>query len=141
MSSLPRWTIWVLVGVAAAYIGMDTGPMHVSAVLGRPTLGVYGGGHRAERFLPAGPRAAAIRMPITCYGCDWHCPFDSRLCLSHIPPQALIDAGDAFLATYLAGTKIDDIRSGLKTFDTSFYLAPGRLNLEQIGDFHVLLNC
>jgi ADP-heptose:LPS heptosyltransferase len=87
---------------AAAYIGMDTGPMHVSAVLGRPTLGVYGGGHRAERFLPAGPRAAAIRMPITCYGCDWHCPFDSRLCLSHIPPQALIDAGDAFLATYLA---------------------------------------
>ena len=87
---------------AAAYIGMDTGPMHVSAVLGRPTLAVFGGGHRAERFLPAGLRAAAIRMPISCYGCDWHCPFSSKLCLSHIPLQALTDAGDAFLASYLA---------------------------------------
>lgn len=87
---------------AAAYIGMDTGPMHVSAALGRPTLGVYGGGHRAERFLPAGPRAAAIRMPISCYGCDWHCPFDTRLCLSHIPMGALMEAGDAFLSSYLA---------------------------------------
>lgn len=46
----------------------------------------------------------------------------------------------AILATYLSGVKIDDIRSGLKTFNTSFYLAPGRLNLEQIGDFHVLLD-
>jgi ADP-heptose:LPS heptosyltransferase len=89
---------------AAAYIGSDTGPTHVSAVLGRPTLGVYGGGYRAERMLPAGPRAAAIRMPISCYGCEWNCPFDSRLCLSQIPLQALIDAGDAFLASYLADT-------------------------------------
>lgn len=46
----------------------------------------------------------------------------------------------AILATYLSGIKVDDIRSGLKTFNTTFYLAPGRLNLEQVGDFHVLLD-
>ncbi|MEW6729967.1 MAG: cyanophycin synthetase [Acidobacteriota bacterium] len=46
----------------------------------------------------------------------------------------------AILSSYLSGVKIDDIRSGLKTFTTSFYLAPGRLNLEQVGDFHVLLD-
>lgn len=46
----------------------------------------------------------------------------------------------AILASYLSGVKIDDIRSGLKTFTTNFYLAPGRLNLEQVGDFHVLLD-
>lgn len=46
----------------------------------------------------------------------------------------------AILAAYLSGVKIDDIRAGLKTFNTNFYLAPGRLNLEQVGDFHVLLD-
>jgi ADP-heptose:LPS heptosyltransferase len=82
---------------AGAYVGMDTGPMHVAATLGVPTLGVFGGGHCAERFLPVGPRAAAVRMPLGCYGCDWHCPFDSRLCIKNIPEDKLIEAGDAFL--------------------------------------------
>ena len=92
------------IGLAAAfierggvYIGMDTGPMHIAAALGRPTLGVFGGGHNAERFLPVGRRAAAIRMPLGCYGCDWLCPFDTRLCIKSIPEWPLFEAGDAFL--------------------------------------------
>jgi ADP-heptose:LPS heptosyltransferase len=97
-----------LLGGAAAFIGMDCGPMHVSAALGKPTLGVFGGGHRAERFLPTGLKSAAVRMPISCYGCDWHCPFDSRLCLSHMPLQSLIETGDAFLASYLGGAQNAD---------------------------------
>ncbi|MDB5291572.1 MAG: glycosyl transferase, family 9 [Phycisphaerales bacterium] len=82
---------------AGAYVGMDTGPMHVAAVLGPPTLGIFGGGHCAERFLPVGRRAAAIRMPLGCYGCEWNCPFDSRLCIKNIPLAKLIETGDAFL--------------------------------------------
>jgi ADP-heptose:LPS heptosyltransferase len=82
---------------AGGYVGMDTGPMHVAAALGRPTLGIFGGGHCAERFLPVGPHAAAVRMPLGCYGCDWHCPFDRRLCIKSIPEDKLIEAGDAFL--------------------------------------------
>jgi cyanophycin synthetase len=46
----------------------------------------------------------------------------------------------AALCAHLSGVSIDDIRAGLKTFDTHFYLSPGRLNLEQVGDFHVLLD-
>jgi cyanophycin synthetase len=46
----------------------------------------------------------------------------------------------AALSAHLSGVSIDDIRIALKTFDTGFYLSPGRLNLEQIGDFHVLLD-
>lgn len=46
----------------------------------------------------------------------------------------------AALAAHLAKISIDDIRAGLKTFDTHFYLSPGRLNMEQVGDFHVLLD-
>ena len=46
----------------------------------------------------------------------------------------------AALAAHLSGVSLDDIRAGLKTFDTHFYLSPGRLNLEEVGDFHVLLD-
>lgn len=52
----------------------------------------------------------------------------------------IANAMAAILAMHLSGIKIDDIRSGLKTFNTNFHLAPGRLNLEQVGDFHVLLD-
>lgn len=57
--------------------------------------------------------------------------------------RALVNVANsmsAILSAYLSGIKIDDIRAGLKTFNTSFYLAPGRMNLEQVGDFHVLLD-
>jgi cyanophycin synthetase len=46
----------------------------------------------------------------------------------------------AALCAYLSGTSVEDIRTGLKTFETGFYLSPGRLNVEQVGDFHVLLD-
>ncbi|HJQ68653.1 MAG TPA: cyanophycin synthetase [Blastocatellia bacterium] len=46
----------------------------------------------------------------------------------------------AALGAHLSGVSLDDIRAGLKTFDTHFYLSPGRLNLEEVGDFHVLLD-
>lgn len=46
----------------------------------------------------------------------------------------------AALAAHLSGVSANDIRTGLETFDTGYYLSPGRLNIEQIGDFHVLLD-
>jgi hypothetical protein len=82
---------------AAGYVGMDTGPMHITSILGKPTFGVFGGGHRAARFLPVGKRAAAARMPLGCFGCDWFCPFDSRLCIKEIPEWPLCEACDEFL--------------------------------------------
>ena len=97
-----------LLDSAAAYIGADTGPMHVSAVLGKPTLGIFGGGNGTERFLPAGPRAAAARMQLTCFDCQWLCPFDERLCLTRMPIDQLIEAGDAFLASFLGDSKNAD---------------------------------
>jgi cyanophycin synthetase len=46
----------------------------------------------------------------------------------------------AALCAHLSGTSVEDIRTGLKTFETGFYLSPGRLNVEQVDDFHVLLD-
>lgn len=46
----------------------------------------------------------------------------------------------AALAAHLSGVSLDDIQTGLRTFDTNFYLSPGRLNLERVGDFSVLMD-
>jgi hypothetical protein len=86
--------------MAQAYLGMDTGPMHIAAALGTPTLGVFGGGYRAERFLPVGRKTAAIRMPLGCYGCDWLCPFDRRHCVQDIPELEMHEAGNVFLENH-----------------------------------------
>ena len=94
-----------ILDTSAGYIGTDSGAMHIAAALGRPTLGVFGGGDRGERFLPVGKKAAAVRMPIGCYGCDWDCPFDTKLCLSHMPMELLFAAGDSFLDRFVAGNQ------------------------------------
>jgi cyanophycin synthetase len=57
--------------------------------------------------------------------------------------RALFNVANAMvaaLAAHLSGVSIHDIRAALKIFDTHFYLSPGRLNLEPVGDFHVLLD-
>jgi ADP-heptose:LPS heptosyltransferase len=92
-----------LLDTSAAYIGTSGGPMHIAASLGRPTLGVFGGGHRGERFLPVGRKAAAVRMPLGCFGCDWECPFDTKLCLSHMPWELLLATGEEFIDKYVKG--------------------------------------
>lgn len=100
LAILPDGAFGLLAGVlasAAAYMGSDTGPMHIAAALGRPTLGIFGGGHD-RRFLPQGARAAAVRMPLGCYGCQWLCPFDTRQCLTRMPTDGILGAIDEMLA-------------------------------------------
>src|SRR5271169_5568300 len=45
---------------AALFVGADTGPAHLAAAAGTPTLVLFGP-TPVERFVPIGPRAAALR--------------------------------------------------------------------------------
>jgi lipopolysaccharide export system permease protein len=45
---------------AALFVGADTGPTHLAAAAGTPTLVLFGP-TPVERFGPIGPRAAALR--------------------------------------------------------------------------------
>lgn len=61
----PPTTITEMVALfrrATLAVGGDTGPVHVAAVLGVPTLGLYGP-TSARRNGPYGPRVAAIQSP------------------------------------------------------------------------------
>ncbi|MEA2538048.1 MAG: cyanophycin synthetase, partial [Chloroflexota bacterium] len=46
----------------------------------------------------------------------------------------------AAAASWAAGAHIHDIRQGLRTFSTSFFQAPGRLNLLEIGGVKVVID-
>ena len=61
----PSTTILEMVALfrrAALVVGGDTGPVHVAAVLGVPTIGLYGP-TSARRNGPYGPRVTAIQSP------------------------------------------------------------------------------
>jgi cyanophycin synthetase len=46
----------------------------------------------------------------------------------------------AAAAAWAAGAHIHDIRQGLRTFTTSFFQAPGRLNLVEVGGIRVVID-
>jgi cyanophycin synthetase len=46
----------------------------------------------------------------------------------------------ASLMCYVSGVSIDNIRQGLKTFDASYHLTPGRMNMVDVRDFRVMMD-
>ena len=46
----------------------------------------------------------------------------------------------AAAAAWAAGAHLHDIRQGLRTFSTSFFQAPGRLNLLELGGVRVVID-
>lgn len=85
-------TIHLLEG-AQAVVSVNTGIMHLAAVLGRPTVGLHGPTD-ARRWGPRGPRALAVSAPGT--GCGylnlgWEYPLDAaeRGCMEAITVAAV----------------------------------------------------
>ena len=62
------------------YLGHDTGAMHLAAALGRPVIGIFGGGHW-PRFRPVGRQVASVVQPLPCFGCNWDCHFGDAPCV------------------------------------------------------------
>jgi cyanophycin synthetase len=81
---------------------------------------------------------------ITLYDKSQHLP----LLWSHLIPatmegRALFNVQNAMFAAamaYAMGLKIDGIRHGLRTFDTTFFQAPGRLNVYEEHPFKVIVD-
>jgi lipopolysaccharide heptosyltransferase I len=72
---------------AALFVGADTGPTHLAAAAGTPTLALFGP-TPAERFSPVGPRAAVLR----------EFPADYNRSAGRWPADALHDAVRRLLA-------------------------------------------
>ncbi len=72
-------------------ISNDTGPAHVAAALGRPTLTIFGPTNEFETA-PQGPRAAVIRAEgVECARCMLRdCPIDHR-CMTRVSPADVFE--------------------------------------------------
>jgi ADP-heptose:LPS heptosyltransferase/GT2 family glycosyltransferase len=64
LTDLPK-----LLARAALFVGNNSGPQHLAASLGVPTLGIHSGVVDAHEWGPVGPRAMAIRRQMSCSPC------------------------------------------------------------------------
>jgi ADP-heptose:LPS heptosyltransferase len=87
-----------LLGRCRAMVGTDGGARHLAALLGVPTVTLFGptdpGG-----WNPDHPRHVAVTNPVPCAPCDLtRCPVPGHPCLDDLAPPEVADALDALLA-------------------------------------------
>lgn len=93
---------------SSAYLGNDTGAMHLAGAVGTPLVGIFGGGHW-PRFRPAARQAISVVQPLPCFGCDWDCIFGDAPCVKTIAPSDVEHAFGALLAAVGNGTALNEV--------------------------------
>ena len=74
------------------FIGNDSGPMHLAAAVGIPTIGLYGPGDPG-RFGPVGAQCQTLRQMPTCPPClGTACRFGGEGCMSEIQVADVLQA-------------------------------------------------
>ena len=58
-----------LLRACALYLGNNSGPKHIAAALGVPTIGIHSGVVDAAEWAPVGPRAIAVQKNMICSPC------------------------------------------------------------------------
>ncbi|MDE1977456.1 MAG: lipopolysaccharide heptosyltransferase II, partial [Elusimicrobia bacterium] len=84
------------------FITNDSGPMHMAAGLGVPTLAVFGPTTRELGFFPYGPRHRVLEADLTCRPCRLHggkaCPHGHFLCMRLIMTDEVLETALEMLA-------------------------------------------
>lgn len=71
-------TLVGLLSEASLIVTNDSGPMHIAAALGTPTVAVFGSTD-SEVTSPVGPKTSVVRNPVDCSPCMLReCPIDHR---------------------------------------------------------------
>jgi ADP-heptose:LPS heptosyltransferase len=76
---------------AAFVIGNETGLLHASWIMEKPTTMIYGGGHYG-RFLPLNNSCRVVSEAMPCYGCNWNCQYQEKTvpCISKISTEHIL---------------------------------------------------
>lgn len=84
-------TLVGLLASAALVVTNDSGPMHVAAALGTPTLGIFGATD-PEVTGPVGPRTRVVSHEVECSPCLLrNCPIDHR-CMEGLSVERVFEA-------------------------------------------------
>lgn len=96
LSELPS-----LLASSALYVGNNSGPKHIAAGLGVPTVGIHSGAVDAREWGPVGPRAVAVRRDVHCSPCYFakveDCP-RGLACLTDLRPSDVYEVCSRLLA-------------------------------------------
>lgn len=90
---------------AALVVALDSGPMHIAAALGTPTVGVFAlRTDLPDRWRPLGPRVAVIRPSYPCP--SWHRKETCRTfeCYARLAPEAVVAAARAICRPHTPAT-------------------------------------
>src|SRR6202034_81672 len=100
LADLPR-----LLKNCVLYIGNDSGPKHIAAAVGIPTVGIHSGVVDPVEWGPIGPNAVALRRNMTCSPCYLakaeDCP-RQLACLRHLEPSVVHHTASMLLARPVA---------------------------------------
>lgn len=95
LSALPQ-----LLLACSLYIGNDSGPKHIAAALGVPTIGIHSGVVDAAEWGPMGARSVALRRNMSCSPCYLanaaDCP-RNLACLRQLEPAMVHETAQALL--------------------------------------------
>ena len=86
-----------LLSLADAFVGNDGGPMHISAAVGTPTVGIFGPGEEQIWFpYPESLGHRALREDVPCHPCHLNVcnrPGESSMeCMKRLTPERVLDA-------------------------------------------------
>ena len=83
-----------LLASAALYVGNNSGPKHIAAGLGVPTIGIHSGVVDAHEWGPIGPNAVAVQRHMRCSPCYLakieQCP-RGLACLTDLHPSTIYE--------------------------------------------------
>ena len=81
-----------LLSEANLFIGGDSGPGHISAALGTPSVMLFSGTNRDECWRPIGPEVHVLRRAVICSPCHLKaCPIAGHPCMSEISPAEVVE--------------------------------------------------
>ena len=82
-------------------VGNNSGPHHIAAALGVPTIGIHSGVVDVREFAPLGPAAVALQRDMACSPCYFsqpdQCP-RNMACMSDLRPAHVYEACRKMLA-------------------------------------------
>ena len=90
-----------LLARAALFVGNNSGPKHLAAGLGVPTVGIHSGTVDAREWGPTGANAVAIRRDMVCSPCYLSDPADCQrglACLTELTPSDVYEVCRRMLA-------------------------------------------
>jgi len=90
--SLTLMQMAALLGEVDLFIGTDSGPAHIAAAMGAPTVVLFSGTNRVECWSPIGTDVQVLRRAVPCSPCHLKvCPVAGHPCMTEISPAEVFE--------------------------------------------------